>query len=249
MGNKISAVHGVKSDHFYDQGNAVNEIWVGDVEVISRLPFGDSDLEQAGWPPGDFPKIPWHHFIIPMQKRDQASNMTARLPSWADATCPDPLPEHGYLGMYRGVSSPAAYFIGTFFLALALVMYRGFLTMVSNAFLDWQYLRGASHRYPDPAAIRRTANRNLWTDLGKAFTVVALSILCLVLGAPALAAATRTMNAASFVLSNAFGGGLGALISVVVIPLLFLWCTIKPHRVTTICSRAEDSNPVSRGES
>jgi hypothetical protein len=245
MGNKVSAVHGVKSDHFYDQGNAVNEIWVGDVEVVSRLPFGDSDLEQAGWPPGGFPKIPWHHFIIPMHKRDEASNMTASVPSWADATCPDPLPEHGYLGMYTGISSSAAYFIGTSFLVLALLMYRCFLNMVSNAFLAWQYLRGASHLYPDPAAIRRTAKHNLWTDLGKAFTVVALSILCLVLGAPALAAAARTMNAASFVLSNAFGGGLGALISTVVIPLLFLWWTRKPRPVTTVCSRAEDPNPVS----
>ncbi|KAJ5157122.1 uncharacterized protein N7482_008222 [Penicillium canariense] len=69
MGHKFSVVHGVKSDKFYEQGNAINEIWVGDVEIISRLPFGDSDISQAGWSPGKWPKIPWHHFIIPL-KRD-----------------------------------------------------------------------------------------------------------------------------------------------------------------------------------
>ncbi|KAJ5678332.1 uncharacterized protein N7477_003965 [Penicillium maclennaniae] len=69
MGHKVSVVGGVKSDNFYQQGNAINEIWLGDVELISRLPFGDSDLEQAGWPAGSWPKIPWHQFIIPL-KRD-----------------------------------------------------------------------------------------------------------------------------------------------------------------------------------
>ncbi|KAJ6119358.1 hypothetical protein N7523_003638 [Penicillium sp. IBT 18751x] len=69
MGHKVSVVGGVKSDNFYQQGNAINEIWLGDVEIISRLPFGDSDLEQAGWPAGSWPKIPWHQFIIPL-KRD-----------------------------------------------------------------------------------------------------------------------------------------------------------------------------------
>ncbi|RHZ64865.1 hypothetical protein CDV55_103953 [Aspergillus turcosus] len=69
MGNKVSAVHGVKSDHYYEKGNGINEIWIGDVELISRLPFGASDLEQAAWPIGDWPKIPWHNFIIPLKRR------------------------------------------------------------------------------------------------------------------------------------------------------------------------------------
>lgn len=69
MGQKLSTVRGVKSDDFTQPGNAVNEIWVGDTEVISRLPFGDNDMEQAGWPKDGMPKIPWHNFIIPM-KRD-----------------------------------------------------------------------------------------------------------------------------------------------------------------------------------
>lgn len=69
MGHKFSVVKGVKSEDFYKQGNAINEIWVEDFEIISRLPFGDSDIGQAGWPPGTWPKIPWHQFIIPL-KRD-----------------------------------------------------------------------------------------------------------------------------------------------------------------------------------
>lgn len=67
MGNKISAVNGVKSSDFYRPGNAVNEIWWGDMEVVSRLPFGDSDMAQAGWPKGEWPKIPWRPFIIPLR--------------------------------------------------------------------------------------------------------------------------------------------------------------------------------------
>ncbi|KAF3892124.1 hypothetical protein GTR04_5132 [Trichophyton interdigitale] len=66
MGNKISAVSGVKSPKFYEPGNAVNEIWVGNLEIISRLPFGDSDMAQAGWPKNDYPKFPWRPFVIPL---------------------------------------------------------------------------------------------------------------------------------------------------------------------------------------
>lgn len=69
MGHKFSTVHGVKSSDYSQAGNAINEIWYGDVELVSRLPFGDSDMAQASWHPGDWPKIPWHNFIIPW-KRD-----------------------------------------------------------------------------------------------------------------------------------------------------------------------------------
>ncbi|KAL4798059.1 hypothetical protein BDV19DRAFT_386717 [Aspergillus venezuelensis] len=69
MGHKLSAVTGIRSENFTEPGNAINEIWVGNTEIISRLPFGDNDLEQAGWPAGRMPKIPWHNFIIPL-KRD-----------------------------------------------------------------------------------------------------------------------------------------------------------------------------------
>ncbi|PYI05000.1 hypothetical protein BO78DRAFT_470891 [Aspergillus sclerotiicarbonarius CBS 121057] len=68
MGQKLSAIHGVKSEDYDKPGNAINEIWLGDVEVISRLPFADSDMAQAAWPKGQFPKIPWHNFIIPWKR-------------------------------------------------------------------------------------------------------------------------------------------------------------------------------------
>ncbi|KAL4941526.1 hypothetical protein BDV06DRAFT_179632 [Aspergillus oleicola] len=69
MGHKLSAVNGVRSENYTEPGNAINEIWIGNTEIISRLPFGDNDMEQAGWPTNGMPKIPWHNFIIPM-KRD-----------------------------------------------------------------------------------------------------------------------------------------------------------------------------------
>lgn len=69
MGHKASVIHGVRSEDYYKPGNAINEIWIGHLELISRLPFGDSDMGQAGWPAGSFPKIPWHNFIIPLKRR------------------------------------------------------------------------------------------------------------------------------------------------------------------------------------
>ncbi|OQE39160.1 hypothetical protein PENCOP_c007G03045 [Penicillium coprophilum] len=233
MGNKVSAVNGVKSEHFYDQGNAVNEIWVGDVEVISRLPFGDSDLEQAGWPVGDFPKIPWHHFIIPMQKRDETSNMTAELPnSGTGGICQDWLPKHGYLGMYTSISSTAAYFIGALFIFLAFSMYVSFMSSLTGAFLNWQWMREDSHLYPNPAAIRRMAKHNLWIGLIESFMVFALSILCMVLGVPALAAGTRRLDATTFIFLNGLGGGVTAIVSgLVLLPLYMLLRTKKPRPV------------------
>ncbi|KAJ6125298.1 hypothetical protein N7471_012615 [Penicillium samsonianum] len=234
MGNKVSAVHGVKSDHFYDQGNAVNEIWVGDVEVISRLPFGDSDLEQAGWPPGDFPKIPWHHFIIPMHKRDEASNMTAKFSLWDGSgsycACHDWLPKHGYLGMYTRIPASAAYMIGFLFLTLAAFLLMYFTYRLAHAFGAWQYLREASRLHPDPAAARRMARDNLWIRLGQAFLVFVLFIFFLVMGLPAFAAGANKMDAASFILYHGFWGGLGAIISGLVIsPLGLLWDARKPR--------------------
>ncbi|KAJ6036415.1 hypothetical protein N7540_000694 [Penicillium herquei] len=97
MGHNISAIAGVKSPNFYEQGNAINEIWVDNVEVISRLPFGDSDLGQAGWPKGNWPKIPWHQFIIPL-KRDLS---TAPMSDQGTCTCSISYPETGLDSMYK----------------------------------------------------------------------------------------------------------------------------------------------------
>ncbi|KAJ6000565.1 hypothetical protein N7481_000974 [Penicillium waksmanii] len=88
MGHNVSSVHGVKSSDIYAPGNAVNEIWVDNVELISRLPFGDSDLGQAGWPPDDWPKIPWHQFIIPLKRNLGAlQNHTTAMETNVVVTC------------------------------------------------------------------------------------------------------------------------------------------------------------------
>ncbi|KAJ5691122.1 hypothetical protein N7488_011857 [Penicillium malachiteum] len=97
MGHNVSAIAGVKSPNFYEQGNAINEIWVDNVEVISRLPFGDSDLGQAGWPKGNWPKIPWHQFIIPL-KRD-LSNLP--MSDEGTCTCSISYQQTGYESMYK----------------------------------------------------------------------------------------------------------------------------------------------------
>ncbi|KAJ5740571.1 hypothetical protein N7493_000443 [Penicillium malachiteum] len=97
MGHNVSAIAGVKSPNFYEQGNAINEIWVDNVEVISRLPFGDSDLGQAGWPKGNWPKIPWHQFIIPL-KRD-LSNLP--MSDQGTCTCSISYRQTGYESMYK----------------------------------------------------------------------------------------------------------------------------------------------------
>ncbi|KAK2809391.1 hypothetical protein FQN50_003850 [Emmonsiellopsis sp. PD_5] len=94
MGNKVSAVHGVRSPNFYEPGNAVNEIWVGDLEVVSRLPFGDSDMAQAAWPKNDYPKIPWRPFIIPLRAAFDRVIKSRSLPSITS-------PESGWMPALR----------------------------------------------------------------------------------------------------------------------------------------------------
>lgn len=84
MGNKVSVIRGVKSNDYYKPGNAINEIWLGHLELISRLPFGDSDLGQSAWPTGGWPKIPWHNFIIPLKRRGLDEPDGDYLPASAD---------------------------------------------------------------------------------------------------------------------------------------------------------------------
>ncbi|KAL4995933.1 hypothetical protein BDV10DRAFT_123552 [Aspergillus recurvatus] len=80
MGKKLSVVQGVRSENYTVPGNAVNEIWAGDTELISRLPFGSSDLDQASWPANGVPKIPWHNFIIPMKRDIETSSAANSTP-------------------------------------------------------------------------------------------------------------------------------------------------------------------------
>lgn len=246
MGNKISAVHGVKSDHFYEQGNAINEIWVGDIEVISRLPFGDSDLEQAGWPRGGFPKIPWHQFLIPMHKRDGYTNKSAGSLPWnvtethrSNGLCRDWLPRHGYLGMYTKVSPDPAYFIGTVFFLLAASLYIVYTYTSTRAIDNWVIMRSLSGFLSNAADMRRKAWRDLWMNLGRAFSALVLCVLCLVLGLPALAAGARGMDAATFILLNGLIVTVGVIVSgFLVQPLAMLWLT-RPRSANT--NTAEES--------
>lgn len=83
MGN-VSSIHGVKTPDFYAPGNAVNEIWIDKFELVSRLPFGDSDMGQASWPPHDWPKIPWHQFIIPLKRDLETLEHTASITKSTD---------------------------------------------------------------------------------------------------------------------------------------------------------------------
>ncbi|KZZ97878.1 hypothetical protein AAP_00139 [Ascosphaera apis ARSEF 7405] len=74
MGNKVSSLTGVRSSHFYEPGNAVNEIWLGDFELISHLPFGAPDIDQTGFQKGThYPMIPWKPFIIPLSGGNDGS--------------------------------------------------------------------------------------------------------------------------------------------------------------------------------
>lgn len=142
MGQKVSVVQGVRSENFYQQGNAINEIWLGDVELISRLPFGDSDLEQAGWPVGDWPKIPWHQFIIPLKRElstisdtNMSSNSTACL-------CPalpweHHLPGTGLFSHVGKLNRMTAYIIGILALLIGGVVC---CAAFGNLYKTWKFL-------------------------------------------------------------------------------------------------------------
>ncbi|KAJ5636695.1 uncharacterized protein N7484_010008 [Penicillium longicatenatum] len=159
MGHNISSINGVKSDNFYEQGNGINEIWVDDLEVISRLPFGDSDLGQAGWPAGNWPKIPWHQFIIPLKrdlnstsnvKRVNVSNNTLTMTETV-ACCPclKTYPEIGYFGIYKNWNPSAAVNFGNAMMAF------GFVVLGSLLFLlQWNEVLMDLHGFmPDNAAV------------------------------------------------------------------------------------------------
>ncbi|KAJ5121397.1 uncharacterized protein N7515_009358 [Penicillium bovifimosum] len=230
MGNKVSAVRGVKSDHFYDQGNAINEIWVGDVEIISRLPFGDSDLEQAGWPIGGFPKIPWRHFIIPMHKRDEVANPNMTIEHIAMKTndtlytCRDTVPEHGYLGMFTGISPELAGNIGFVLLGAAIGLFMGYTSISRDAFRNWWMLRKTAASQPDPVRFRRNISRHLWIGIGLGYIALSLSVVCLLLALPAIAACWRGVDASTLVFL--YGKVISSYVLVfafVLQPLVLLW--------------------------
>lgn len=224
MGHKISVVRGVKSDHFYNQQNGINEIWVGDVEVISRLPFGDSDQEQSSWPPGGVPKIPWHHFIIPLHKRDELGTMAAQTVSgdYLVCTCDKPLPMAGYAGMYSGLHPRLTELLGGSFLFVTVAMCHLFYISAFNFARLSTAISVACGKEkgreestpPDPsvdedcpvldvdAILRDMTSQCLFCG----FTILG-AILCLIMGLPAIAAGSGNAKAVEYIISNGLSIG------------------------------------------
>ena len=220
MGHKVSVVRGVKSDHFYNQQNGINEIWVGDVEVISRLPFGDSDQEQSSWPPGGVPKIPWHHFIIPLHKRDDLGNMASQNTSgeYSTCACDQSLPTTGYPGMYSGLHPYLAELLGYCFLGVAAALLLDFalrserFLRLHGALTSSKEKKDEKEQLPlsDPSVtqacyaldtngiIRELRSLCKWC----AFDLT-LVILCGIMGVPAFAAGSGNAGAAHYIMFKA----------------------------------------------
>ncbi|KAJ5758074.1 uncharacterized protein N7511_006768 [Penicillium nucicola] len=181
--------------HFYDQGNAINEIWIGDVEVISRLPFGDSDLEQAGWQKNSWPKIPWHQFIIPLRKRDDTSD--SFLGFTRSPAADDRPPTHGYLGMYADDSPTVALILGSLFLLFSWV----FLLWSVKTALGVIFRR---HYNPPPGSVQNSyallSRRGTYFFVIKALLLFVLAVVYTVLGIPGIVTGRQRVNAYSMLL-------------------------------------------------
>ncbi|KAJ5084721.1 hypothetical protein NUU61_009300 [Penicillium alfredii] len=200
MGHKFSAIHGVKSDHFYEPGNAINEIWVGDVEVVSRLPFGDSDLEQAGWPEGNWPKIPWHHFIIPLKRDDiYLMNGTLHTQPGTGVKCPmQVLPQGGYYNVFRRIDPGWSICIGYMIFFGALTLLR--LTWDAATFLLWilMALRSQGARTPLCATDIETMKTAFGTYVKKTILYSLATFGLIILGLPALTAGAEQTDVTTF---------------------------------------------------
>lgn len=242
MGHKVSVVRGVKSDHFYEQKNGINEIWVGDVEVISRLPFGGSDQEQAGWPVGGVPKIPWHHFIIPFQKRTDEGNMSSQQTLGAEThqtcTCPPRirLSMTGYFGLYTKMDPAYAFLNGGFMIILAYGLNKQYWDII------WHHRRArkkilaqASQSGTDAAATKRELRLHFRSTILRAGVVLFLSIFFAIMGLPAFAAGVNHENAAAYVLVFGFLQCFLELIIAVAAPIWmpFIPCQPKPVERST----------------
>jgi hypothetical protein len=209
MGHKFSAVHGVKSDNFYQQGNAINEIWIDDVELISRLPFGDSDLEQAGWPPGSWPKIPWHQFVIPL-KRNLDTAIKAPM-SVNSTTCNCPalpaeyhLPDTGPLSIANALSPGWAFLLGCTCILVGLLMcIRGLIDLhKARATLRvWERVRVRVFPFE---YIPDRVKRYFWVTLGFDGFAVSWGILLVCVGVPFTIRGIQGVSANSLFLPSVF---------------------------------------------
>lgn len=209
MGNKFSVVHGVKSDNFYQQGNAINEIWIGDVELISRLPFGDSDLEQAGWPAGSWPKIPWHQFVIPL-KRNLATTIKAPM-SVNSTACNCPalpaeyhLPDTGPLSIANGLSPGWACSLGCTAILFGLFMCIQGLIGLRKAHVClhvWEQVRVRVFPFE---YIPDTVKSYFWFKLGFDGFAVFRGLLLICMGVPFTVRGIRGVSANSLFLPSVF---------------------------------------------
>lgn len=238
MGNKVSVVRGVKSDHFYEQKNGINEIWVGDVEVISRLPFGDSDQEQASWPKGGIPKIPWHHFIIPFQKRSDEGNMSSQQTLGAEThqTCTyGPrlrLPTTGHFGLYTDIDPAFAFVIGACLTKLSFSLSNHYHNTIRHYFDERSdILTRASRSGTDTAATKRELQRLCRNTLFLAGVKLFLSIFLGILGLPALAVGVNNRNAAAYVFIFGF---LGHVLEIVVAVATAIYMRFIPWQLKPV---------------
>lgn len=204
MGNKLSAVHGVKSDNFYQQGNAINEIWIGDVEMVSRLPFGDSDLGQAGWPSGSWPKIPWHQFIIPLKRDLQTINTTTMSSNSSQCFWPTEdflfLPSFLDFNFHKEWPVGVCYFLGLTLFPLGLYMLSVYINE-SETFQTQMRLFQQTRLRIDPVEwIPTQIKRYFWATMRAWTGFFLLGVILLWLGVPLLVRGLQGMPAPSFFL-------------------------------------------------
>ncbi|KAJ5121932.1 hypothetical protein N7448_003065 [Penicillium atrosanguineum] len=197
MGHKFSVVGGVKSENFYQQGNAINEIWLGDVEIISRLPFGDSDLEQSGWPAGGWPKIPWHQFIIPL-KRDLHTITNSTMSRNTSLDCYAALQAEHDLPiacLFSSWSESLVVFFGALFTCLGFMMAfvaAKQMAEASKALSRWSRIRvQVIPREYLPSIVKRLVR--VYAGLGALFTVV--GFVAIFMGIPMLRHGLRGLSA------------------------------------------------------
>jgi hypothetical protein len=209
MGHKFSAVHGVKSDNFYQQGNAINEIWIDDVELISRLPFGDSDLEQAGWPPGSWPKIPWHQFVIPL-KRNLDTAIKAPM-SVNSTTCNCPalpaeyhLPDTGPLSIANALSPGWACLLGCTSILFGLLMCIRGLICLRKAHVTLRVWEQVRVRVFPFEYIPDTVKSYFWLHLVSDGFAVSWGILLVYIGVPFTVRGIQGVSANSLLLPSVF---------------------------------------------
>lgn len=208
MGNKVSVVHGVKSADFYHQGNAINEIWIGDVELVSRLPFGDSDLGQAGWPEGSWPKIPWHQFIIPLKRSIDTSNATIMAANETTCTCPPSIttdwPDTGIIGLYKSIPKGPAFALGVILLITSISLFwtpARWRTLIRSELLVYQRLR-VRVRPPGYLACEITVRGFYW--MASIFTYMMFGLTMFVFALPLALWGVQDLTASEFACMAAF---------------------------------------------